>query len=108
MPLHLRILEGTSSNSNLAEFSFIIINLNMIDMKVKDPYQTLLFLCLLPISSKNFRDTMIHGRDGLSLENVKSNLETKEKIDRNLTVVEGNEGVGLLVDRKRSKEIWKV
>ncbi|KAJ0105992.1 hypothetical protein Patl1_18712 [Pistacia atlantica] len=48
---------------------------------------------------------MIYGRDELSLEKVKSNLETKEKIDKNLVVNErSNKSVGLFVDRGRTKE----
>ncbi|KAJ0097195.1 hypothetical protein Patl1_27299 [Pistacia atlantica] len=48
---------------------------------------------------------MIYGRDDMSLEKVKSNLETREKIDKNLAINEGsNQSVGLFVDRGRANE----
>lgn len=48
---------------------------------------------------------MIYERDELSLEKVKSNLEMKENIDKNLADVKGNDqGVTLFIDRGRTKE----
>ncbi|KAJ0044525.1 hypothetical protein Pint_04272 [Pistacia integerrima] len=62
------MLEGSPLNSHLVEFSSIITDLSKIDLKIGDEDQTLLLLCSLPASYKNFRDTMIYGRDELSLE----------------------------------------
>ncbi|KAJ0087608.1 hypothetical protein Patl1_33197 [Pistacia atlantica] len=73
------MLEGSSLNLHLAEFSLIITDLSKIDVKIEDQDQALLLLCSLPTSFKNFIDTTIYGRDELSLEKVKSNLEKKKK-----------------------------
>src|SRR6516165_1458187 len=75
----LRMSEGSSLSSYLSEFSSIITDLRKIDVKIEDEDQAMMLLCSLPASYKNFRDTMIYSRDELSLEKVKSNLETKEK-----------------------------
>ncbi|KAJ0105981.1 hypothetical protein Patl1_17772 [Pistacia atlantica] len=101
----LQMLEGSPLNSHLAEFSSIITNLSKIDVKFEDEDQALLLLCSLPASYKNFRNTMIYDRGELPLEKVKSNLETKEKIDKNLVVTKGsNQSVRLFVDRGRTHE----
>lgn len=47
---------------------------------------------------------MIYGRDELSIKNIKSNLENKENIKKNLTFLEENYwSVNLFVDTGRTK-----
>ncbi|MBA0646109.1 hypothetical protein Goklo_014101 [Gossypium klotzschianum] len=41
----------------------------------------MLLLCSLPSSYKTFRETLIYGRDKLSVENVKGHLLSKNKLD---------------------------
>ena len=63
-----------------------------------------LLLCSLPPSFKHFRETLLYGRDSISIEDVKSSLFSKELMDRDLTGG-SSEGVSEgLVARGRSQE----
>ena len=84
----LHMSEGISLKSHIGEFSSIVTELSKIDVHIDDEDQALLLLCSLPPSYKHFRDTMIYSREDISLENVKTNLQAKEKIDSNLIVSE--------------------
>ncbi|GAV69905.1 UBN2_2 domain-containing protein, partial [Cephalotus follicularis] len=78
-------------------------NLNRIDVKLDDKDQTLLLLLLCSLSPcfNHFRDTMIYGRETLSIEDVKANMQSNVKIDGELTP-NGKDGHGVgLVARER-------
>lgn len=49
-----------------------------IDIKFDDGDQVLASLCLLPMSFNNFMNSMLFGRDSISLANAKSSLNSKE------------------------------
>ncbi|ROV58192.1 hypothetical protein EGO58_12175, partial [Limosilactobacillus reuteri] len=95
--------EGTSIKSHISEFNSIVTDLKRIDVKIDDEDLTLLLLCSLPPSYKHFRDTMIYGRETISIEDVKTNLQSKQKIDDELTTTNKFDGVGL-VARGRTNE----
>ncbi|MFQ6648418.1 hypothetical protein Gotur_021527, partial [Gossypium turneri] len=44
----------------------------------------MLLLCSLPPLYKSFRETLIYGRDKLSLEDVKGHLLSRDKLDNEL------------------------
>jgi len=50
----------------LTEFNKILDDLVNIEVKVKDKDKPLLLLCVLPISFKNFKDTMLYSKKGMS------------------------------------------
>ena len=100
----LRMLEGGSVSEHISEFASIINDLAKIDAKVDDEDQALLLLCSLPASYKGFRDMMIYGREKISLEDVKSNLQAKSHIDGEITNEKTGMGSGLFVDRGRSSD----
>ena len=100
----LRMSEGGSVSEHISEFASIINDLAKIDAKVDDEDQALLLLCSLPASYKGFRDMMIYGREKISLEDVKSNLQAKSHIDGEITNEKTGTGSGLFVDRGRSSD----
>ncbi|KAL5761842.1 hypothetical protein ACOSP7_018106 [Xanthoceras sorbifolium] len=77
--------EGTSPSSHIDEFESLIMDLQNLDVKIDDEDQALLLLCLLPSSYRHFRETMLYGKYTISLNDVKTALETKEKIDNDIT-----------------------
>ena len=70
----LHMAEGTSIKLHLDDFSSIIMDLENTDEKIKDDDQALLLLCSLSFSYKNFSETLVFGRDDISINDVKSSL----------------------------------
>lgn len=101
----LKLEEGKSLKSHLGEFDSIVMDLHNIDVKLDDEELVIRLLCSLPPDYKHFRETVLYGRDELSLEDVRSALLQRELIENQLTrkddLVHGGEG---LVARGRPKE----
>jgi len=77
----LHMVEGTSISDHIAEFTSILNYLGKLDVKVEDEDQALLLLCSLATSYKSLRDMVIYGREKISLEDVKGNLQAKLHLD---------------------------
>ena len=67
----LRLEEGKSLKPHLDEFYSIVMDLQNIDVKLDDEELAIYLLCSLPLSYKNFRETLTYGRDNLSSDDVK-------------------------------------
>ncbi|KAL5788067.1 hypothetical protein ACOSP7_005016 [Xanthoceras sorbifolium] len=100
----LRISEGTSLGSHIDEFESLIMDLQNLDVKIDDEDQALLLLYSLPSSYRHFRETMLYGKDTISLKDVKIALETKEKIDHDITRQSFNSQAQGLYVRGRPEE----
>jgi len=101
----LHMVEGTSIFDHIVEFTSILNDLGKLDVKVEDEDQALLLLCSLPTSYKSLRDMMVYGREKISLEDVKGNLQAKLHLDNEMTSVDkGSQGVGLVAERGRSRD----
>ena len=74
--LHMK--EGTQIKDHLDELNKILMDLKNIDVRIDEEDQALILLCLLPSSFENFINSMLYGRDTLSLKDVKSVLHFKE------------------------------
>ncbi|KAL5824752.1 hypothetical protein ACOSQ3_020815 [Xanthoceras sorbifolium] len=100
----LRISEGTSLSSHIDEFESLIMDLQNLDVNIEDEDQALLLLCSLPSSYRHFRETMLYRKDTISLKDVKTALETKEKIDHDITGQSSNSQAQGLYARGRPEQ----
>jgi len=101
----LHMADGTSISDHIVEFTSILNDLGKLDVKVEDEDQALLLLCSLPTQYKSLRNMMIYGREKISIEDVKGNLQAKLHLDNEMTSVDkGSQGVGLVAERGRSKD----
>nr|KYP40490.1 Retrovirus-related Pol polyprotein from transposon TNT 1-94 [Cajanus cajan] len=91
----------TAGIDHLDNFNQIILNLQSIRVKVDDEDLAIILLCSLPKSYENFIDTMLYGRDSITLNNVKDSLQSKE-LKRRVVSSSNVDDVGLTVCRGRS------
>ena len=59
----LRMNESMLVKHHMDEFTSIIMDLENADVKIDDEDQALLLLCFLSPSFKNFRETLVYGKD---------------------------------------------
>ncbi|KAH9648891.1 hypothetical protein KPL70_025781 [Citrus sinensis] len=74
----LKMTEGSSLDKHIDEFNQVCDTLATIDEALDDEGKALLLVSSLPGSYKNFVDALMYGRQALSLDEVKSALNTKE------------------------------
>ncbi|GKD96986.1 retrovirus-related pol polyprotein from transposon TNT 1-94, partial [Tanacetum coccineum] len=90
----------------LDEFNKIILDLANIKVKFEDEDLALLLLTSLPASYEHFVDTLLYGREALTLEDVMATLNSKEIKER--SKAKGDDGEGLYVrgrtDRRDSRQ----
>lgn len=94
---------GRSIEDYMDEFIKIIIDLENIDIKIDDENQALLLINSLPNSYENLCDTLVYGRDSLSLEEVQSALISKE-LKKRTEGREDSSGEGLFMKGKTDKK----
>nr|KYP63829.1 Retrovirus-related Pol polyprotein from transposon TNT 1-94 [Cajanus cajan] len=99
----LQMSENMSVRDHLDNFNRIILDLQSIGVKVDDEDLAIILLCSLPKSYENFIDTMLYGRDSITLNNVKDNLQSKE-LKRRVVSSSNMDDVGLSVSRGSSME----
>ncbi|GJZ23672.1 retrovirus-related pol polyprotein from transposon TNT 1-94 [Tanacetum coccineum] len=89
MPTGRKIFE------HIDEFNKIVLDLANIEVKFEDKDLALLLLTSLPASYKHFVDTLLYGREALTLEDVMATLNSKEIKER--SKAKGDDGEGLYV-----------
>nr|GEX51958.1 retrotransposon protein, putative, Ty1-copia subclass [Tanacetum cinerariifolium] len=89
MPARQKIFE------HIDEFNKIVLDLENIEVKFKNEDLALLLLTFLPASYEHFVDTLLYGREALTLEDVMATLNSKEIKER--SKAKGDDGEGLYV-----------
>ena len=93
----LRMQEGTPLCDHLDYFNRIILDMKNIDIKVDDEDEALILLCSLPDAFDNFVNSMLYGRDTISLVDVKSALNSMELRTKLNSKGSDNQSEGLFV-----------
>src|SRR3954462_15254858 len=75
---NLRMVEGTPVKQHLDVFNSIIMDLGNINITVESEDQALIVLSSLPASYESFVDTLLYGKDTISLDDVSNALKSKE------------------------------
>ena len=93
----LGMQEGMPLCDHLDDFNRIILDIKNIDIKVDDEDQALILLCSLPDAFDNFVNSMLYGRDTISLVDVKSALNSMELRTKLNSKGSDNQAEGLFV-----------
>ncbi|GJZ23670.1 retrovirus-related pol polyprotein from transposon TNT 1-94, partial [Tanacetum coccineum] len=100
MPTGRKIFE------HIDEFNKIVLDLANIEVNFEDKGLALLLLTSLPASYVHFVDTLLYGREALTLEDAMATLNSKEIKER--SKAKGDDGEGLYVrggtDRRDSRQ----
>ena len=70
--------EGTSLKEHLDEINSILMELQDIDVKMKDKDQTTILLAFLPLFYENYVSYLSVGKYSITLKEVNSNLYSRE------------------------------
>ena len=70
--------DGVAIKDHLNEFNKLILDLKNVNIYLEDEDRALISLSSLPNSFKHFVDTLLYGRQALTLKDVKSALELKD------------------------------
>ncbi|GJW81925.1 copia LTR rider [Tanacetum coccineum] len=92
---------GRKISEHIDEFNKIVLDLANIEVKFKDEDLALLLLTSLPASYEHFGDTLLYGREALTLMNVMATLNSKEIKER--SKAKGDDGEGLYDHLKRNR-----
>ncbi|GJS12432.1 retrotransposon protein, putative, ty1-copia subclass [Tanacetum coccineum] len=84
---------GRKISEHIDEFNKIVLDLANIEVKFKDEDLALLLLTSLPTSYEHFGDTLLYGREALTLKDVMATLNSKEIKER--SKAKGDDGEGL-------------
>ena len=99
----LRMEQNSKVQDHINHFNRIILDLNGLGVKVEDEDLAIILLCSLPTAYENFVDTMLYGRDTISVNDVKDAMLSKELKRRVSNSHEERTDMSLTV-RGRSKE----
>ncbi|GKC00712.1 hypothetical protein Tco_0986848 [Tanacetum coccineum] len=93
---------GRKISEHIDEFNKIVLDLKNIEVKFEDENLALLLLTSLPASYEHFVDTLLYGREALTLEDVMATLNSKEIKER--SKAKEDDGEGLYVRGKTCRE----
>ena len=100
----LNLAEGKPIKPHLDELDSIVMDFQNINVKLDNEDMTNILLCSLPPEYRHFRETVLYGRDEITLEDVKNALLQRELKEKQLIVrPDASQGEGLVI-RGRSNE----
>uniref|UniRef100_A0A251V331 Putative zinc finger, CCHC-type n=1 Tax=Helianthus annuus TaxID=4232 RepID=A0A251V331_HELAN len=88
-----QLASGKSLEDHTDEFNKVILDLENIDVSIDDEDKAIIFLASLPQTFEHFVDTLMYGRDSLSMEEVLAALNSKELKKRSDAKEEIGEGL---------------
>ncbi|GJT93061.1 retrotransposon protein, putative, ty1-copia subclass [Tanacetum coccineum] len=97
---------GQKISEHIDEFNKIVLDLANIEVKFEDEDLALLLLTSLPTSYEHFVDTLLYGREALTLEDVMVTLNSKKIKERSKAKGEDCEGLYVRgrTDRRDSRQ----
>ncbi|GJS89199.1 zinc finger, CCHC-type containing protein [Tanacetum coccineum] len=69
---------GTKLGDHIDEFNNLILDLANIDIEIEDEDHALMLLTSLPLSYENFVETLLHGKESLTMEDVLVTLNSRD------------------------------
>ncbi|GJT37029.1 hypothetical protein Tco_0936894 [Tanacetum coccineum] len=96
---------GTKLGDHIDEFNKLILDLANIDIEIEDEDQALMLLTSLPSSYENFMETLLYGKESLTMEDVLATLNSR-KLKKRTEGTKEEAGDGLYV-RGRSDHSGK-
>ncbi|GKC87631.1 zinc finger, CCHC-type containing protein, partial [Tanacetum coccineum] len=76
--VHVLYESRYETGDHIDEFNKLILDLANIDIEIEDKDQALMLLTLLPSSYENFMETLLYGRESLTMEDVLATLNSRE------------------------------
>ena len=95
--------DGVAIKDHLDEFNKLILDLENVNFDLEDEDRALILQSSLPDSVEHFVDTLLYGRQTLTLKDVKSALESKDSKKRS-NGKDQSYGEGLTVKSKAEKK----
>ena len=74
----LHVDETKELRKHIDEFNKVILDLKNIDVKIEEEDQAILLLSSLPKVYEHFVDTLLYGKQTLTMSEVKASLNSKE------------------------------
>ena len=93
------IKDGVAMKDHVDEFNKLILDLENVNIILEDEDRALILLSPLPESYEHFVDTLLYGRQTLSLKDVKDALESKD-LKKRSDMKDQNNAEGLVAKGK--------
>ena len=113
-----KLKSGESLKRHLDEFDSLVMDLKNVDVEIGDEQLAIKLLCSLPPEYVHFRETVLYGKDEISMEEIKNALLQREVIETHLTspsaesqgdglvATSGKKGKGSNSRNSRSSNSW--
>ncbi|KAH9733855.1 hypothetical protein KPL71_017172 [Citrus sinensis] len=98
--------DGTALKDHVDEFNKLILDLENVNIVLEDEDRALILLSSLPDSYEHFVDTLLYGRQTLTLKDVKNALESKD-LKRRIDGKDQNPAESLIAKAKPDKKFYK-
>ncbi|KAH9657805.1 hypothetical protein KPL70_023225 [Citrus sinensis] len=98
--------DEVAMKDHVDEFNKLILDLENVNIILEDEDSALILLSSLPESYEHFVDTLLYGRQTLSLKDVKDAMESKD-LKKRAEVKDQSNGEGLVAKRKPEKKYNK-
>ena len=74
----MHIDESMEMRKHIDDFNKVILDIKNINVKIKEDDRAILLLSSLPKTYKHFMDTILYGKETLTMTKVKATLKSKK------------------------------